>query len=86
MTENLRDVLTFVSPDGGKITMTMDNYPAKEIERLKKRLSENGWEFVEHDVSVIDTSWIGKFSPYFAAAVVGMIVQWIIQAWLGSNV
>lgn len=86
--EAVEDSLVFQAPDGGEIKMTMTGYPKKEVERLKARLLENGWVFVDHAKKTVEVKEDVVFNKYryiLIGALLSAFLQVIFTAWVEAN-
>ena len=77
MSNQEKDVLNLTSPDGGLVKITLGEFPASEIDRLKKSMEEAGWEIISQEV-------VTKRNPYslgsmlFLGLILGIVLQSLV--------
>lgn len=79
MKDLVNDTLWFRGPDGGEMTISLGGYPPKEITRLIRSLSNNGWELVKKE-KVVQEKWeLPKWViPYCVGFIVGIFTPHVL--------
>lgn len=75
MSAEIKDVIHFVSPDGGIAKMTLGNFKESDVAQLIAEMKDAGWELQDHK-AVIKPDPRGNW--VFLGLILGIVLQSLV--------